>query len=577
MRRHRRPGGRPRRASSCLATTNPLKTHVPNPPSRVLLSPFDVYGASERGTSPATQGFEMVDVSGAVDGSGLASRLQIYRLSELRPYDRNARKHSKRQIEVLAEQIRVNGFNAPIAVWRDGMILAGHGRVEAAKKAGLTEVPGLDCSHLTLEQARAHILSDNRIAEMAKWDDVLLRDELGELHDLGFDFEITGFNPNELSKLIEDFDLPSEKREVARSAKKREPLPWNEASSELDRTQDPTRQAATGPVEVKTKPKQPQAELCVLPDPESLGERKIADAETDPLLGPLIAKQGELWIIPAHPEDPDGPAHKLICGSCLEAETVTRVCGPGEAAMLLTDPPYGVDYAGKVRAQNKALGLKGNDTEIASDDLPLEQLRAFLADAFSNAFTALRKGGAVWAFSAPGSDGQLAVMLGLMDAGLPTRHGLSWVKNQMVLSRADINYRHEALHYGWKPGAAHVWHGPTNEESVWECPKPRASKAHPTMKPVALLERALRNSSVSGDVVLDLFGGSGSILEACHNRGRLARMTELSPQFASVILRRARVCGLTPRREDGASIEDAIKSYDNDQPHAAGEGAAALS
>jgi DNA modification methylase len=515
----------------------------------------------------------MVDVLGSgVDASAFGDRLRVYALADLKPYERNARKHSKRQLQVLADQIKASGFNAPIAVWRDGMVLAGHGRVEAAKVAGLAEAPGIDCSHLSLLDARKYVLADNRIAEMAKWDDASLKAELADLHELAVDFADVGFSPNELSKLVENFDVPASRREAARQTKPTEPKPWTEVRAEASQqSAAPSSPAPDGapaePVEVAPPPKGDQAELWILPDPESANERAIAEAETDPLLGPVIAAEGELWIIPADPENPAAGEHRLVCGSCLDAATVARVCGEGDAAMLLTDPPYGVDYAGKVRAQNKALGLKGNDTEIASDDLPLEKLREFLGAAFANARTALRPGGAVWAFSAPGSDGQLAVMLALMDAGLPTRHGLSWVKNQMVLSRADINYRHEALHYGWKPGAAHQWHGPTNEESVWECPKPRASKAHPTMKPVALLERALRNSSVAGEVVLDLFGGSGSLLEACHNRGRLARLTELSPGFASVILRRAVLCGLTPIREDGASIEDAMKERE-----AAGEG-----
>ncbi len=513
----------------------------------------------------------MVDVSGAVDATDLQARLRVYQIADLKPYDRNARKHSKRQLEVLAAQIKASGFNAPIAVWRDGMVLAGHGRMEAAKVAGLSEVPGIDCSHLSLIDARKYVLADNRIAEMAKWDDAGLKAELADLHELSVDFADVGFSTNELSKLVPEFDIPPARRGAARENKAKEPKPWTEARAEEEQGSAPQpaeAEPSVAPVEVAPPPKGDQSELWIMPDPESANERAIAEAETDPLLGPVIAAEGELWIIPADPADPSAGEHRLVCGSCLDAATVARVCGEGEAAMLLTDPPYGVDYAGKVKAQNKALGLSGNETEIASDDLPLEKLREFLSAAFANARTALRPGGAVWAFSAPGSDGQLAVMLALMDAGLPTRHGLSWVKNQMVLSRADINYRHEALHYGWKPGAAHQWHGPTNEESVWECPKPRASKAHPTMKPVALLERALRNSSVAGEVVLDLFGGSGSLLEACHNRGRLARLTELSPGFASVILRRAILCGLKPVREDGASIEDAMKERESD----AGEG-----
>ena len=430
-----------------------------------------------------------------------------FQVDDLRPYERNARKHSKRQLETLKAAIKRFGFNVPIGVWQDGMILAGHGRWEAAKSLGMETVSGVDLSDMTLDEARAYCLADNRIADMARWDDDLLKAELADLHGDEVRLDEIGFTENELAKLVDDFDLTPAKR-AAKTAR-------TQAAEAAD-SDEADEQGTVGP---------------------------------DPLIGPDVVERGEVWQI---------GEHRLVCGDSTDPDVVAQVAGEGEVALLLTDPPYGVDYAGKQAGMNKALGNKGNDAVIANDDRVGDELRAFISAAFKASYPALAKGAAFYAFSAPGADGQLGIMLGLDDAGLAPRHGLVWVKNRIVLSRADVNYQHEAIHYGWKPGAAHKWYGPTNETSVWECNNPRSSKAHPTMKPVELLERAIRNSSQAGDLVLDIFGGSGSTLVAAHNRGRRAALVELNVQFASVICRRARhELGIEPvRASDGLTFTE---------------------
>ncbi len=430
-----------------------------------------------------------------------------FQVADLRPYERNARKHSKRQLETLKAAIKRFGFNVPVGVWQDGMILAGHGRWEAAKDLGMETVPGVDLSHMSLDEARAYCLADNRIADMARWDDDLLKAELADLHGDDIRLDEIGFTTNELAKLVDDFDLPTENRK-AKAAKSKA------ASSD-----DPQ---AEGPAD---------------------------ESGPDPLIGPDVVERGEVWHI---------GDHRLVCGDSTDPAVVAQVAAEGEVALLLTDPPYGGDYSGKQAAMNKSLGRNGNATDISNDKLQGDGLRSFIGAAFGAAFNALAPGAAVYAFSAPGGSGQMAVMEGMADAGIPAKHVIIWFKGHIVLSRADINYAHEALHYTWKPGAAHSWYGPTNETSVWECDKPRSSKAHPTMKPVALLERAIRNSSKSGDLVLDIFGGSGSTLVAAHNRGRRAALVELNEQFASVICRRARhELGIEPvRASDGMSFSD---------------------
>lgn len=440
--------------------------------------------------------------------------VRMYAVEALKPYERNARKHPKRQIEALKSAISRFGFNAPVAVWQDGMLLAGHGRVEAAKELGLAEVPGVDLAHLPLTEARAYMLADNRIADMAKWDDDLLKGELAELHLGGIDVDGLGWNDNELAKLVADIDVPLELKLAAGPSAA---APGGEAG-------EPAGDADSGD-----------------------GSQESPGGE-DPLIGPTVVEAGEVWFL---------GDHRLVCGDSTDPAVIARVAGEETVDLLLTDPPYGVSYSDKQKGINKALGQEGNDAEIANDELTGGDLRSFIADAFSAAMPALKPGACFYAFSAPGSDGQLGVMMGMADAGLMPRHGLAWVKKKIVLSRADVNYQHEAIHYGWKPGAAHKWYGPTNETSVWECDSPRKCGAHPTMKPPELLERAVRNSSQAGDLVLDIFGGSGSTMVAAHRRGRRAALVELNEQFASVICRRAiHELGLSAVREDGLTFEE---------------------
>ncbi|WP_417491861.1 site-specific DNA-methyltransferase [Maricaulis sp.] len=413
-------------------------------------------------------------------------------------YERNARKHSKAQLAALVRAISRFGFNAPIAVWRDGMILAGHGRVAAARQLGLARLPGVDLSGLAFDEARAFCLADNRIADMARWEEQTLRSELSDLAAEGVSIDDLGWSARELEGLLAggaDPDLG---------------LPHGGASA-----------------------------------PASASIPALAES-VDALIGPTMVERGEVWRF---------GDHVLICGDSTDPAVIARIAPAGSIDLLLTDPPYGVDYAGKQAAMNKVSGGKANAAVIANDELSGGNLRAFIGDAFMAAFPALKPGAGVYAFSAPGSDGQMGVMLGMVDAGLPPRHGLIWVKNSIVLSRADVNYQHEALHYGWKPGADPAWFGPVPEEAMWVCDRPSVSKAHPTMKPPALLERALRNSTRPGALVLDIFGGSGSTLVAAHRLGRRAALVELDEQFASVICRRARhELGLEPVRDDGLTF-----------------------
>lgn len=224
--------------------------------------------------------------------------------------------------------------------------------------------------------------------------------------------------------------------------------------------------------------------------------------------------------------------HRLICGDSTDPGTVARLLGGEQADLLVTDPPYNVAYEGAAGA-------------IANDSMAEDEFLAFLTQAFKAAAGALKPGAAFYIFHAD-SEG-LNFRLAAREAELQVRQCLVWVKNAAVMGRQDYQWKHEpclygwahdtAL-YGWKAGAPHRWFADRKQTTVLEFPKPARSAEHPTMKPVALLEALLHNSSARGDLVLDPFGGSGSTLIACERMGRRARLVELEPRFCDVIRRR---------------------------------------
>lgn len=229
-----------------------------------------------------------------------------------------------------------------------------------------------------------------------------------------------------------------------------------------------------------------------------------------------------------------GP-HRLVCGDSTNPEVVARLMQGERAALVVTDPPYGVAYVGKSGELDEARKT------IANDDLGLEGTRDLVARA-AKAWP-LRPAGA-WYVCSPSGDMETMFRLGLLDAGWRVRQQIVWLKNGLVLSHFDYHYEHETILYGWVDGGRHFWCGSRTETSVWRCPKPQRSAKHPTMKPPELLARAVRNSSLRGEIVFDGFGGSGSTLVAAHQLGRRVRLVELEPAFCDVIVARARKLGL---------------------------------
>ena len=393
-----------------------------------------------------TKGLEMI-----------ATGLEIEQRStgDLIAYARNARTHSDAQVGQIAASIGEFGFNNPVLVDERGEIVAGHGRVLAAERLGLATVPAIVLAHLSEAQKRAYRIADNRIAESAGWDEALLREEFLELRDQDFDLSLSGFEHDELERLLAD------------------PVTEEEGEDEA-------------------------------PEPEEAA----------------VTQPGDLWLL---------GRHRLLCGDATSLADVERVLGGEPATMCFTDPPYNVDYAGEV----KAGGRGKKDRRILNDNLG-SGFGAFLLAVCTNVLATTR--GAVYVCM---SSSELhTLQAAFVEAGGHWSTFVIWAKSSFTLGRSDYHRQYEPMLYGWKEGGEHHWCGDRGQGDVWHFDKPGRNPLHPTMKPVALVERAVRNSSRAGDVVLDPFGGSGTTAIAAEKAKRRARLLELEPRYCDVIVRR---------------------------------------
>jgi DNA modification methylase len=384
-------------------------------------------------------------------------KLEYRAVDALIPYARNAKQHSEAQVAQIAASIREFGWGAPILIDGQNNVIAGHGRLLAARKLGLVEVPVVPMEHLTDTQRRALILADNKIGENASWEDELLGIELSELKDAGFDLDLTGFSTEEWEALI-------------------------------------------------------------------AGEEQTKDGLTDDNAVPEvsenpISQSGDLWIL---------GEHKLLCGDATKADDYKTLLGEELVDMTFTDPPYNVNYANTTKEK-----MLGKSRPIMNDNLG-EGFGSFLFDACDNILT--RTKGAIYiAMSSSELD---TLQAAFRAAGGKWSTFIIWAKNTFTLGRADYQRQYEPILYGWRDGADHYWCGARDQGDVWNIKKPAKNDLHPTMKPVELVKRAVRNSSKTRDLVLDPFGGSGTTLIACEKSGRRARIIELDPKYVDVIVKR---------------------------------------
>lgn len=438
--------------------------------------------------------------------------IETWPIERLLPYANNSRTHSPGQIAQIAGSLIEFGMVGSIVV-RAGVIAKGHGTLAAIRNIFATgqplypapgekggaapylpgHVPVLDVEGWSDSQFRAYVMADNQIALNAGWDEDLLRVELQALEDCGFDIGLIAFSEGELEALF------------------KEPATWG-----------------------RTDPN-------AVPEPP-----KVATAKT-----------GDIWLL---------GAHRVACGDSVQKKDVEALVGNGaKVDACWMDPPYNVAYSSKLAGK------------IKNDDMADDKFRVFLRDAFSCAFAVMDTGAGIYVAHAD-TEG-LNFRGAFKEAGFKISGCLVWVKNSLVLGRSDYQWQHEPILYGWKPGAAHRWYGGRKQVTIREsqgsiftqnrdgsvtvsvggetiiikgdnlvatpvagtiirCDKPKRSEDHPTMKPVELVSGMLRNSTKEGDIVLDLFGGSGSTLISCEMLGRAARLMELDPVFVDVIIRR---------------------------------------
>lgn len=389
----------------------------------------------------------------------MAQRIELWPLSRLKPYERNARTHSAEQVAQIAASIVEFGFTNPILVDSSDGIIAGHGRLQAALELGLSTVPVVVLDHLSDRQRRAYILADNQLALNAGWDLELLRTELQDLVADDFDLSVIGFSDDELSDLLPEV----------------EELP-----------------------------------------PEDADEEAVPELPAEP-----ITKPGDVWLL---------GKHRLMCGDSTSLDEVERLMAGVKADMVFTDPPYGVAYEGGHNDKKRQ--------QIQNDALEGEDLTSLFHGALINAVTATADHAAFYVWFASGKS--VETFAAFAELPLKLRAVLQWYKVRSGLGAFMSQYipNCEPCIYAYKAGCSPQWFGPTDEKTVWELQKESRNDYHPTQKPVELPERAITNSSKKGQLVLDLFGGSGSTLIACEKTGRQARLMELDPRYCDVIVQR---------------------------------------
>lgn len=424
----------------------------------------------------------------------LASKVEHWAIDKLIPYARNPRTHSEEQVARIAASIVEFGWTSPILVDKHAGVIAGHARVLAARKLGLTEVPVIVLDHLSEAQRRALVIADNQLALNAGWDEELLRGLLSELREEEFNLDVLGFSDQEMEAL--------------------------------------------------------------LAEPPTIGEGLTEeDAVPEPLEEP-VSRRGDLWVLGEHRLLCGDSANREEVDRLVAGETVdlanldppynVRVeprsnnaiaAGLSSFAGLQHHQSFDA-HRGASKAKATTKKMRPKDRALANDFMKDTDYDVLLRKWFGNLAEVLKPGGSfyIWGGYANCANYPPA----LAECGLYFSQAIIWVKNMPVLTRKDFMGAHEWAFYGWREGAAH-WFNPdyNNVRDVWEVAKvPPQSMIHLTEKPVELAVRALTYSSKAGQTVLDLFGGSGSTLIACEKLGRRARLMEIDPPYCDVICRR---------------------------------------
>jgi DNA modification methylase len=372
-------------------------------------------------------------------------------VDRLIPYARNARTHSDEQVAQIAGSIREFGFTNPILVDGENGIIAGHGRLLAARKLGIIEVPVIELADMSEAQKRAYVIADNRLALNAGWDTEMLSLELGDLASLGFDLSLTGFGDDELAGLL------------------------NSGNSGL-----------TDPDDIPEVPAEP------------------------------VSRLGDVWLV---------GRHRLVCGDSTNADDVAHALNGVTPHLMVTDPPYGVNYDPKWRtilAENPGGIAMGT---VLNDD------RADWREAWSHF-----AGDVVYVWHGGLHAGTVANSLEA--SGFAIRSQIIWDKCRLVIGRGDYHWSHEPAYYAVRKGKTGHWEGGRSQTTVWQIPHRKNESGHSTEKPVECMKRPMENNSSPGQAVYEPFSGSGTTIIAAEMTGRSCHAIELNPAYVDVAVRR---------------------------------------
>lgn len=384
-------------------------------------------------------------------------KVKLVPIDTVIPYARNPRKNEA-AVDKVAGSIKEFGFQQPIVVDAESVVIAGHTRLLAARRLGISKVPVVVADGLTPAQVKAYRLADNRVAQESDWDIDLLKLEVSDLSDLEFDLLETGFDQSEIDQFLALADI-------------------SDGLTDEDETPEP-------PADPVTKP-------------------------------------GDLWVL---------GNHRLLCGDSTVATDVARLLGDVKPHLMVTDPPYGVEYDADWR--NHAMRSNGTAVggwaigKVKNDD------RADWSEAW-----ALFPGDVVYIWHA----GQHASIVhkSLSDCGFEIRSQIIWAKNNIVISRGHYHPKHEPCWYAVRKGATGHWSGDRKQSTLWNIDKPRTSETgHSTQKPVECMRRPILNNSSPGQAVYEPFAGSGTSLIAAESTGRSCYAMELAPEYCDVVVKR---------------------------------------
>jgi DNA modification methylase len=417
-------------------------------------------------------------------------KIEYVSIDSIKPYKNNAKQHPKEQIEQIKKSIEQFGMDDPIGIWKDE-IVEGHGRLIACKELGFTEVPIIRLDHLTDEERKAYALAHNKLTMNSDFDLDILNDELMsfdtiDMADFGFDLDL-------------------------------------EEEDEIEVIEDE-------PPETPEEPK---------------------------------AKPGDIYQL---------GNHRLMCGDSTKEEDVDKLANSKEEIIdtVFTDPPYNVDlgYINKQKVKWAMGRYKGANTDsIKNDAMDDEDFIVFLTNAFNNMNKYLKPGRAFYIWHSCTHSLQFQIAMG--NVGWKLRQELIWNKSSLSLGMSDYQWKHEPCLYGWKDGASHYFTSDRKQSTVYEDKidldkmkkedmkklleeiysdkvpttvinenKPLKADLHPTMKPIRLCARLIANSTRPDEIVMDLFGGSGSTMMACEQLGRKCYTMEYDPKYVDVIIER---------------------------------------